>query len=202
VSVDLTPNTIFTEEDYYQIEARASMRHEFVGHKVIAMAPGLPPHADLCANVGIALGGQLRGRPCKVRIGNQRLMVPGLITYPDVLVICPPAVTAEKDPYTLLEATVIVEVFSPVTAVYDRIGKFDLYQPLREFRDYILIDQERVHVEHRHRGSQDSPWGIAEYTSLTDVVRLDSIGCILPLEEIYSGIALTAESPVASVVRS
>jgi Uma2 family endonuclease len=47
----------------------------------------------------------------------------------------------------LLNPTLIVEVLSPTTEAYDRGDKFTSYRQLESQQEYVLIAQDRPHVE-------------------------------------------------------
>jgi hypothetical protein len=55
----------FGFEEYLDLEATSTARHEFLEGHVWAMAGGSPDHAAIAANVSLQLGAQLRGRPCR-----------------------------------------------------------------------------------------------------------------------------------------
>src|SRR5258708_30759273 len=85
--------------------------------------------------------------------------------------------------------TVLVEVLSPSTRAYDRGEKFELYRSIPTFRDYLLIEQSAVDVEHRWRvGDQ---WSSERKTSLEDVTRLNSIEVDLKVADLYARVQLT-----------
>jgi Uma2 family endonuclease len=79
---------------------------------------------------------------------------------------------------------VIVEVLSPSTEAYDRGLKFEHFRSLESFRDYLLVHQNKVHVEHfaRREGNQ---WVLSEWRKPPDTIKIDSVGCQLNLAEIY-----------------
>ena len=54
--------------------------------------------------------------------------------------------TDHKD--TLLNPTLIVEVLSESTKDYDRGAKFEQYRKIESFVEYVLIAQDKCHVEH------------------------------------------------------
>ncbi len=90
----------------------------------------------------------------------------------------------ERDVFdTLLNPTVIIEVLSPSTAAYDRREKFTRYQQIASLKEYILISQSRMHVEHHLR--QESQWQATEFQKLDDVAPVLSIECELLLRHIY-----------------
>jgi Uma2 family endonuclease len=60
----------------------------------------------------------------------------------------------------------------------------ELYRSIPTFRDYLLIEQSAVEVEHRwHVGDQ---WLSEKKTSLQDVIRLSSIDVDLEIADLYA----------------
>ncbi|MXV73063.1 Uma2 family endonuclease [Candidatus Poribacteria bacterium] len=84
---------------------------------------------------------------------------------------------------TLLNPTLVVEVFSPSTEVYDKGEKFRYYQELASLQEYILVLQDRIRVEHYRLAKMQ--WVQIEFQAPEDVLPLASIGCELPLQDIY-----------------
>ncbi len=60
---------------------------------------------------------------------------------------------------------------------------FEHYQQIVSLKDYILISQDEVRVE--HYCCQESKWLQTEFQGLEDVLSLLSIGCELRLSDIY-----------------
>jgi Uma2 family endonuclease len=93
----------------------------------------------------------------------------------------------------VLNPTLLLEVLSPSTAAYDRGAKFQRYRDwLPSLQDYLLVAQDRVRIDHYQRGMA---WSMTRYEGLDVVVPLASIGCQLPLVEIYDGVTFTDEAP-------
>ena len=89
---------------------------------------------------------------------------------------------------TLLNPTMIAEVLSRSTEAYDRGEKFDDYRTLASLREYVLVAQDKVLVELFTR--QGEEWVHSEIRDLDGTLVLESIGCAIPLREIYAGIEL------------
>lgn len=88
---------------------------------------------------------------------------------------------------TLVNPVVIIEVLSDSTRDYDRGSKFEMYRTLASLRDYILVAQDRVHVEHFVRQSE-SDWLPHESNDPGDSLALRSMELSIPLAEIYRGV--------------
>ena len=50
--------------------------------------------------------------------------------------------------------------------------------------NYILIHQDKVHIEYFHKG-EDGRWVLTEYKALEDRFRIDSIDMELSLARLY-----------------
>ncbi len=175
-----------TDADYYAREADSPVKHEHFNGRIFAVAGGTPAHAQAIANVTVALGSRLRGRSCYTTSADQRVKVEAndLKTYPDVMIVCPPARYDEADPNTLLNPVLIVEVLSPSTADYDRTFKWDSYQQMPSLRHYILVEPTRVRVEHFARADEGG-WIQRVFHRRADVISLPDLELEVPIDEIY-----------------
>jgi Uma2 family endonuclease len=174
-----------TEDEYLAYEAEAEYKSEYRQGKVYAMSGGTVNHSMINANVLGSLWQQLRSKPCKVFGGNMRAKVAaaGLYTYPDVMVVCGKTALDAKDKHAVTNPKVIVEVLSRSTAAYDRGEKFDYFKKLDSLDTYVLVSQNEVKVECFTRSEKD--WLMRELVSLDGALELESIGCRVPLHEIY-----------------
>jgi Uma2 family endonuclease len=89
-----------------------------------------------------------------------RIHIPatGLYTYSDGLVVCDAKFTDETRD-TLKNPAVIFEVLSDSTEGYDRGKKFDNYRSIPSLKDYVLISQHEVLVEHFVR-QENKSWNL------------------------------------------
>ena len=95
----------------------------------------------------------------------------------------------DKNEVLLINPVVIVEVLSKSTKKYDRNGKFDEYKTLDSFREYVLIDQKKCHVQTRFR-EEPNLWRETDYDNIKGSVFLRSLNCSILLEDIYDNIVL------------
>ena len=136
-------------------------------------------------NTANQLYNQLFDQDCLVYASDMlvRVHAPVSYFYPDITVVCGEP-RFEDDVFdTLLNPTVVVEVLSPSTAAYDRREKFTRYQQIASLKEYILISQNRIHLEHHLR--EESQWRATEFQKLEDVVPVTSIECELLLGRVY-----------------
>ncbi len=191
----------YTLEEYLKIDREADERSEFVDGEIYAMAGESGAHGDISANlVGIFVA-QLRGKPCRTRTKDTKVKSgalkarfgKGMISYPDLVVICGEPEYHDKHTDIVLNPTAIIEVLSESTEQFDRGEKFMRYRNFNPtLTDYILVWQDEPHVEHYSRRENDG-WLLREYYGLDKSFRIDSIDCLLDLAEIYERIEFDAE---------
>jgi Uma2 family endonuclease len=180
-----------TVAEYLLAERQTAERHEYRNGDIVLMAGGTGNHSLIMANVIIAIGGRLKGSPCRVYESNLRIGIAArqLYTYPDITVICGPRQTDPVDEHgeTFCNPKLIVEVISPATEAYDRGAKFTCYRELESFQEYVLVAQDAARVETFFRQA-DGTWLFTPATGLTAVAPLRSLGLTLPLAEVYDGV--------------
>lgn len=178
--------TLFTPEEYIIQERKAQFKSEYLSGRIIAMSGASRAHNLITRNISGELYGQLKGRTCESYTNDMRVRIPSPMsyTYPDVVVVCDEP-RFEDDVFdTLLNPTVLFEVLSPSTEAYDRDRKFARYQQIASLREYVLVSQDRVCVEHYRR--RRAQWVLTEFCARADELSLVSIGCELALWDIYA----------------
>ena len=179
----------YTIKEYFVVEAMSPVRNEYFDGEILAMAGGSADHNRISRNVLLALEPKLREGRCESLGSDTRILTAsGLYTYPDAVVIYGPIILSAEPLETITNPTVLVEVLSPSTRAYDRGEKFELYRSIPTFRDYLLIEQSAVDVEHRWRASDQ--WLSERKTSLQDVIRLNSIDVDLRIADLYARVQI------------
>jgi len=191
--------TRFTASEYLAMERASDVKHEFAFGEIYAMSGASARHVGIVSNIVAELRNQLRQRPCQVYSTDLRLSVAAdhRYTYPDVMVVCDKPRFLDKELDTLLNPDLIVEVLSESTRNYDRGDKFQQYRGIPSFREYLLVDQAKTHVE-RYLKQSDGTWSLWETDDINATVQLDSVGAALKLDEIYLKIDFTGGDDIAS----
>lgn len=183
----------FTLEQYLEYEREADERNELIDGEIYAMAGESPRHGDVSMNLAGILQNQLRGTDCRGRIKDTKVKSgalkerfgKGMISYPDLVVICGEPEYHDKHRDVVLNPAVIIEVLSDSTADFDRGVKFTRYRMFNPtLTDYVLVWQDEPLVEHYIRQA-NGDWLLKEYHGLEASFRIDSINCSLSLAEIY-----------------
>lgn len=180
------PVARLSPEEYLAFERASHTRHEYVNGEVYAMGGASLRHATIVSNIAGSLSAQLRGGACRVLVTDMRVKVSraGDYVYPDVVAVCGVPALEDSQFDTLLNPVLIVEVLSPSTKNYDRGEKWEKYRQIASLRDYIVVAQDRVHVE-RYTRQGEGFWLLSEESELSATLQLDSIGCTLALRDIY-----------------
>lgn len=180
-------------EEYLARERVAETKSEYFNGETFAMSGASPAHAVIVLNVGAELRAQLRQRACTVYTSDLRVKVSptGLYAYPDVVVVCGEPRFDDEQRDTLVNPKLIVEVLSKSTEDYDRGRKFEHYRSIDAFAEYVLIAQDKPHVEHFFR-QPDNRWLLSETRNLSDRIEVASIGAYLALADVYEKVAFEA----------
>ena len=151
----------------------------------LLMAGGSSYHAAITNNISTALTIALRksGRKCLV-FSAQVSFRPITTRYfhPDVTVSCHPQETTRNNA-EIVSASLVVEVLSPTTEMFDRSRKLQIYSACPSIQEYLLVDANRPFVEVYHR----LPSGKMEYSTYhaDEHIPLNGLGIELPVNEIY-----------------
>ncbi len=187
------PKTFLTPEQYLEIERKAEFKSEYFQGEMFAdgWSEGRPQPDRL--ESGAELRQQLRKRPCRAYVNDMRVRVSatGLYTYPDAVVVCgePQFLDDQRD--TLLNPSLIVEVLSPSTELYDRVRKFEHYRSVESVSEYLLVSSERVSAELYTRQA-DGRWLLTTVSRMEDSLDLQSVGAHLALADLYEKVDFTA----------
>ena len=184
------PKRLLTPEEYLAIERDVEAKHEFYRGEMFAMGGASREHNLITGNAGASLHAQLANRPCEAYQNDMRVKVAasGLYTYPDVVVTCEKPRFEDDKFDTLLNPQSIIEVLSDTTEKYDHGKKFELYRQIESLREYVLISQDRAHIELFTRGD-DGHWRLSEATGLDAAIELTTIGCQLALADVYAKVS-------------
>jgi len=186
------PNLRLTPEEYLRIERAAEWKSEYIDGEMYAMAGASPQHALIAFNLGREFGNQLLERPCVVYGIDVRLATDPQrhYTYPDVIVVRDPPQYVDTELDTLTNPTLVAEVLSESTEKYDRGGKAERYRAIPSLSEYLLVAQDRVHVELYTR-RPDGAWVLREWNDPAEEIELVSVRCRLKIAGIYSKVSFS-----------
>lgn len=179
----------YTPEEYLNLEVLSPERHEYIDGEIRLMTGGTPNHNEIVSNLLVALKLSLKGKPYRTFVTDQRLWIPerNLYTYPDVMVLSSPIQLQEGRTDTVTNPCLIAEVLSKSTQDYDRSEKFLAYRTIETFKEYILIDQYQVYVEHYLKTAAHQ-WLLSEYTDSNFELTLSTVNVKIKIADLYDNI--------------
>lgn len=177
----------YTKEEYLALEETAKYKSEYRDGEIIPMAGGTTNHNKIAGNLYVNFRVAFQ-QNYEIFIGDVRLWIPryNIYTYPDVMIFQDRPIYEGKGTTTVTNPLIIIEVLSSSTSNYDRGKKFRYYRSLPSFKEYILIDQYSLFVEHFTK-TEDNKWLLSEYEE-DAILSFVSIDFEITLQDIYQGI--------------
>jgi Uma2 family endonuclease len=176
-------------ESYLASEATSTVKHEYLGGRIYAMAGGSNAHNRIASNVLGSLHAQLRGRRCEVFNSDTkiRIRLPSHVRfyYPDVSVVCrsnPPGDSFQDEPGALFE------VLSPDTRRTDEGEKMDFYLTISSLTVYVLLEQDRIAAVAYRRSN--TGFVRETYEGREAIIAVPAIGADLRLSDAYERVDL------------
>ena len=178
-----------TPETYLAAEMQSDTRSEYLKGEVFAMVGTSSAHNVIVGNLYMALRNHLRGGPCQVFALDLKLRVDAANAYfyPDLMVTCTEA--DRRSDFIKSEATLVIEVLSPSTALFDRDKKFASYRQLPSLQEYVLVDTEQQGIE-CYRRADNGEWIMHPYGA-GETVTLHGLNLTFPIDMVYQDVDFT-----------
>jgi Uma2 family endonuclease len=185
----------YSPAEYLELEIAAEQRHEYINGDIIQMAGGTPNHNLIVSNLNAGLNFALKRQPYRVFVADQRLWIPDrqIYTYPDVMVVQGDLQYQPGRTDTIINPLMIAEVLSPSTKDDDRGDKFQAYRTIPTFQEYVLIDQDAIHLLHYYK-VESHQWIFMEYDDPTWSFTLQTIPFEMSLADLYEKVNFDALS--------
>ena len=183
---------LISVSEYLEGENISSVKHEYLGGVVYAMAGASDRHNRIAGNFYNLLDNHLADNPCEPFISDMKVQAnETTFYYPDVMVACD---GENADPYFRKQPRLIIEVTSPSTENVDRSEKLLAYKQIKSLKEYVLVSQDSVRIDiyRRMRGER---WQLEILTDTKDELHLESINLKLSLAIIYRRVKLPKISP-------
>ena len=110
----------------------------------------------------------------------------------DVSIVCGEPELLDGHDNTPVKPTLVVEVLSPATELFDRGGKWLRYRRIESLTGYLLVVQDEARVEHFAR-QNDGRWVTAVAEGPDASLEIASLGVRLLLSDIYDTVTFPAE---------
>lgn len=185
--------TTYSPAEYLVMEVESPERHEYINGEMVLMTGGTPNHNFISLNLASELRATLKRQPYSIFITDQRLWIPAVnvYTYPDVMVMQEPIVTAPNRTDTVMNPLLIAEILSKSTQGYDRGDKFAAYRTIDGFQEYLLLHQDDYRIE-QYIKTDRHQWLFIEHQGAEQVIELRSIAVQLAMGDLYEKVQFGA----------
>ena len=189
----------YSLEDWLALESdRESnmdgIRYEYHFGEVFGMAGGYLDHSIISGNAHFLLKSHFKnsGRKCIAFNSQVKIEISprGRYVYPATVAVCSDPEESTHVKGSITNPTVVIEVMSPSSEVYDLNKKFDYYSSLPSVREYLVIAQDEVKVILFRRRKDDTMWALGHYHGLDTEIELKSLGLTFLLRELYDDVVL------------
>ncbi len=178
----------YTAEEYQLMERRSAGKSEFFDGKILASSVSNRANNLIAVNATIAIGSRLQGQKCEIYVNGMRVKLSSKhISYPNVVIVNGVPSFTDNNFDTLINPTVAFEIYSKNTSFQDKTEKLECYLALESIREYLLIKEDEMRVEHYFK-QNPKQWIYRIYDSREDVVSIESLNCKVSLAELYAQI--------------
>ncbi|HET9744765.1 MAG TPA: Uma2 family endonuclease [Chitinophagaceae bacterium] len=186
------PKYNYVSPDEYLLMERASEeKHEYFDGYVVAMSGARLKHNQVAANLMIDIGSFLKDKNCQVLPSDMRVTTPArdAYMYPDVTIVCNEPKLEDEKFDTLINPTVIIEIWSPSTQNQDKGYKLIHYKNIPSLKEYIMIDTAKRLI-HLMRKEANGAWRFEEINDPTGELYIEAINFKISFIDLYRNTGL------------
>jgi Uma2 family endonuclease len=178
--------TDYSLKEYLQLEEIADDRHEYHDGEIFTMTGGSVNHNQIIVNLCMTMGFAAKRQGYRLLMSDVKLWIPQVrrFLYPDVMLIQGQPHYFEDRTDTLTNPILIIEVLSESTQNYDRGDKFKYYRSLSSFKEYILVNQFKTHIEQFFK-TTEAQWLWCEYSTPDAILTFNTFDFQIRLSDVY-----------------
>jgi Uma2 family endonuclease len=178
----------YSFNEYMALEEKSEERHDFYHGELYAMAGATAKHHQICQNINATLRDRFKPHGCFISMEGVRLELTKeeFYLYPDLFLTCD-----ERDKDNNLfkkHPSIIFEVLSDSTALYDKHVKLKYYKKIESLHYYVLVSQSEIMVEVYARIENSQIWKYQTFENLDEVIEFERLEFSLNVADIYDGL--------------
>ncbi len=180
----VAPSSLIGIEEYFKLEQRSDIRHEYIDGQLLAMAGESQEHEEIVLNIVEALRSIAKAKGCRLYTKNIKLHVTQKrYRYPDVMILC----TTKTEDGVETQPCFVLEVLSDSTAQTDLSEKLREYTALPSVEQYAIVSQG-VKLVILYNRAKDG-WKVTTLET-TGNIDIPCLAATLSLEQLYEGLGL------------
>ncbi|TMI75053.1 MAG: Uma2 family endonuclease [Bacteroidetes bacterium] len=178
-------------DEYLEMERASTEKHEYYNGYVIAMSGARLKHNQIAVNLYAKIGSYLDGKKCQVLPAVMRVATPNrdAYIYPDATIVCGEPLLEDEKFDTLLNPSVVFEIWSPSTQKNDMGYKLLFYQHIHSLKEYIMIDSAKRFAQ-VVRKQPDGAWRFEDISGTHDALFISIVNLNLSFDDIYRNTGL------------
>lgn len=182
--------SLYTTEEFLNMQWENGKRYEFCNGELVEMAGATLNHNRLVSNSYLTINNAASGKEkgCEAFMLDVLLGIKNRNSYflPDLLLTCDENDLNEDR--IIFYPTLIVEVLSDSTELYDRTKKWEIYRRIPSLRYYLLISQKEYHIDLYQRPNEQSLFYFQSFEGAESIINFPDLGFTISLNDIYKGI--------------
>ena len=176
---------IYTYQEYLEFEMGSQEKHDYFFGEVYNMSGGTIRHHVLAGNVYTSLKQSLIKKDCLIIYEFKvELRANDFYVYPDIVVSCDKGDKANDLDSIIRNPSIIVEVLSDSTELYDRNIKKHYYLKLPSLKYYLLVSQNETKVEMFEKIENRIEYSF--YEKPEDVIEFRQLDFKMKVSDIYA----------------
>ena len=178
-------------DEYLAMERASEEKHEYYDGFIVAMSGARLKHNQVVANLITSIGNFLKDKNCQALPSDMRVATPNRDSYmyPDVTIVCDEPQLEDEKFDTLLNPSVVFEIWSPSTEKNDKGYKLIHYKNIPSLKEYIMIDTAKRFIQ-LMRKETNGAWRFEEVNDSTAALYIQTIELKIPFTELYRNTGL------------
>lgn len=178
-------------DEYLFFERSSDEKHEYYDGYVKTMTGARLKHNQIAGNLFAEIGNFLKGKECQVLPSDMRVSTPNrdAYIYPDATIVCGEPELEDDQFDTLVNPTVVFEIWSPSTQKNDVGYKLLYYKNIPSLKEYVMIASAKRFAQ-AVRKQQDGAWRFEDITGLTAGIFIRAINFSISFDDVYRNTGL------------
>jgi len=178
-------------DEYLAMERASDEKHEYYDGYVIAMSGARLKHNQIAMNLYGETSTFLKNKECQMLPADMRVVTPGRDSYlyPDATIVCGEPILEDDKFDTLINPTVIFEIWSPSTQKNDTGYKLLFYQNIPSLKEYIMIDAAKRFAQ-AVRKEENGAWRFENINETTSILQIKTIDFRISFDDLYRNTGL------------
>ncbi len=178
-------DTKYSFNEYLELEIKTREKHDFYYGEVYNMAGGTKKHNEIIQEIIFSLRSKINKKKCKIYFENVKLELreDKFYVYPDIMMTCDKSDLEDDSKNTIKNPSIIIEVLSESTELYDRNTKKNYYLQLPSLKYYLMVSQNETKIEMYEKINSQIAYSF--YKLPEDVINFKQFDFKMPVSEIY-----------------